>query len=83
MDNMNEQRVIVLNDCSDVTEDIKARILNNDLDVLQINYNCNGSSSSPFTRRLNSETFSLGILNFKTFFSVKSVKTPTSLLYMN
>lgn len=39
--NTNTPRIITLNSYSDVTEDVKSRILNNDLDVLKINYNCN------------------------------------------
>ena len=48
MNDMNEQRVIVLNDVSDVTKDVRSRILKNDLDVLQINYNCDENTRSPF-----------------------------------
>ena len=82
MDNMNEQRVIVLNDCSDVTEDIKARILNNDLDVLQINYNCNGSSPSPFygMKDLTEIKFEIKLGNnvqslYEFFYNCKDLKT--------
>ena len=39
------KRAIVLNNVSDVTEDVKSRILNNDLDVLKINYNCNANTN--------------------------------------
>src|SRR5574344_1583543 len=49
MNNTNTQKIITLNDSSDVTEDIQALIRCTDLDVLQINYNCNDSSPSPFT----------------------------------
>ena len=39
------KRVIILNNAYDVTEDVKSRILNNDLDVLKINYNCNANTN--------------------------------------
>lgn len=42
------KKIIVLNNASEVTDDIKDRILNNDLDVLKVNYNCDCSSPSPF-----------------------------------
>ena len=45
---MNMKRVIVLNNAYDVTENVKSRILNNDLDVLKINYNCDEDTPSPF-----------------------------------
>ena len=41
----NTARIITLNDYSDVTDDVKDRILNNDLDVLKINYNCNANTN--------------------------------------
>ena len=43
--NTNTQRIITLNSYSDVTEDVKSRMLNNDLDVLKINYNCNANTN--------------------------------------
>jgi surface protein len=46
------KKIIVLNDATDVTEAVKTCILNNDLDVLQINYNCDYSSPSPFISML-------------------------------
>ena len=42
------KRVIVLNNAYDVTENVKSRILNNELDILQVNYNCDEYTLSPF-----------------------------------
>ena len=78
----NTQRIITLNDYSDVTKDVKDRIISNDLDVLQINYDCNPSSPSPFTE-MNSLTeikFEIKLGGnvqslFKFFYKCESLKT--------
>ena len=49
----NTPRIITLNDYSDVTDDVKDRIINNDLDILQVNYNCDDDSLSPFYKMHN------------------------------
>ena len=78
---MNKQRVIVLNDVSDVTEVVRNRILNNDLDILQVNYNCDYSSPSPFYNmdNLTEIKFEIKLGNnvqslYEFFYNCKSLK---------
>ena len=76
------KKIIVLNNALEVTEDIKDRILNNDLDVLQINYNCDYSSPSPFTemKDLNEINFEIQLGEnvqslFEFFYNCESLKS--------
>lgn len=80
--NTNTPRIITLNDYSDVTEDIKDRIINNDLDVLQVNYNCDDDSLSPFCnmKDLTEIRFQIKLGDkvkslFGFFYNCKSLKT--------
>lgn len=82
MNNTNTQRIITLNDCSDVTEDVKDRIISNDLDILQVNYNCDDDSLSPFCnmKDLTEIKFQIKLGDkvkslFGFFYNCKSLKT--------
>ena len=78
----NTPRIITLNDYSDVTKDVKDRIISNDLDILQINYNCDDDSLSPFCnmRDLTEIKFQIKLgANVKSlfgfFYNCKTLKT--------
>lgn len=80
--NINTQRIITLNDYSDVTEDVKDRIINNDLDILQVNYNCDDDLLSPFynMKDLTEIKFQIKLGDkvkslFGFFYNCKSLKT--------
>lgn len=80
--NTNTPRIITLNDYSDVTEDIKDRIINNDLDILQVNYNCDDDLLSPFCnmKDLTEIRFQIKLGDnvkslFGFFYNCKSLKT--------
>ena len=79
---MNDQRVIVLNNVSDVTEDVRTHILKNDLDVLQINYNSDLGTLSPFAEmtKLTEIKFEIRLGNnvqslFKFFYKCESLES--------
>ena len=79
---MDKQRVIVLNDVSDVTEEVRNCIIKNDLDVLQVNYNSDDNHLSPFDgmNDLTEINFEIKLGNnvqslFEFFYNCKALET--------